>query len=164
MPNDFRPAKDYQYAHLYFVYFTKPDLSHKSWLVCDGTRVHPRGFLICDTAIKGVPIQLLGIIAESQGSRVLTGDIGNAFIQDNTAKKVYTCVGPKFGEHPGQIALIVKALYGLTTSAEKFCTMLADFLRQPILYHQGMTEMCGCVYRKTKVVTLISALMCMILK
>ena len=46
----------------------------------------------------------------------------------NTAERVYTCVGPEFGEHGGKIALIVTALYRLTTSAKRFRTILADFL------------------------------------
>ena len=48
------------------------------------------------TFVKGISVQLLDIIAESQGLRVLTGDIRNAFIQANIAEKVYTRVGPEF--------------------------------------------------------------------
>ena len=53
------------------------------------------------------------------------GVIRNAFIQAKTAEIVYTCVGSEFGKHNGIIALIVKALYGFTTSNEQFCIMLA---------------------------------------
>jgi len=129
LSSKFKPSKDYQYAHLHFVYAIKPDLVHKSRLVCNGSTVDPRGLSTRATVVKGISVRLLDIIAESQGLRVLTGDVGNAFIQANTAERVYTRVGPEFGEHDGKIALIVKALYGLTTSAERFRTLLADFLR-----------------------------------
>jgi hypothetical protein len=68
------------------------------------------------------------LIAESQHLKVLCGDIGNAFIQAKTNERVYTRVGNEFGEHAGKIALIVRALYGLTMSAEHFHMLLADFL------------------------------------
>jgi hypothetical protein len=40
-----------------------------------------------------------------------------------------TRVGNEFGDRAGSIAIVVRALYGLTTSAERFHTLLADFLR-----------------------------------
>ena len=59
--------------------------------------------------------------------RILCGDIGNTFIQAHTKIYIYTRCGPEFGERIDSITLIVRALYGLTTSAERFRTMLADF-------------------------------------
>ena len=85
MPKDFRPAEDYQYAHLYFVYAIKPNLSHKSCLVCNGSRVDPRGFLIGVTVVKTISVPLLDTMYELQGLRILTRNIGNAFIQFETA-------------------------------------------------------------------------------
>ena len=75
-------------------------------------------------------MSFLDVFADSQGLQVMCGDIGNAFIQANTKEKVYTHVGKEFGEHAGKIALIIKALYGLTTSAEHFHSLLADFLQE----------------------------------
>ena len=40
--------------------------------------------------------------------------------------KIYTQCGLGFGDHQHAIAVIVRALYGLTTSAEQFRTILAD--------------------------------------
>ena len=73
-------------------------------------------------------MRLLDVIADSQGLQVMCGDIGNTFIQANTKEKVYMRVGKEFGKHAGKIALIIKALYGLTTSVEHFHLLLADFL------------------------------------
>ena len=46
-----------------------------------------------------------------------------------TKEKFYTRVGPEFGYRAFSMALITRALYGLTTSAETFRTLLADYLR-----------------------------------
>ena len=77
------------------------------------------------TVVKGISVHLLDLIAESQGLEFLCGDIGNAFIQAFTKEKVFTWCGPEFGDRAQCIAIIIKVLYGLTTSAERF----ADFLR-----------------------------------
>ena len=57
------------------------------------------------------------------------GDISNAFIHATANEKIYTRLGSKFGNRAGCIAIIVKALYGLTTSAERFRTLLAYCIR-----------------------------------
>ncbi|GFH48994.1 gag-pol polyprotein [Chaetoceros tenuissimus] len=46
-----------------------------------------------------------------------------------TKEKCFIKCGPEFGDRHGCITLIVKALYGLRTSAEHFHSLLADFLR-----------------------------------
>jgi len=111
-------------------------------LVCNGCRVNPRGLSTCTTVVKGILVCLLDLIAESQGLEVLCGDIGNAFIQALTKEKVFTRCGPEFGDCHQCIAIIVKALYGLTTSAERYRTLFADFLRnlgfKPIRYDEDV--------------------------
>ena len=73
---------------------------------------------------------------------MIAGDIGNAFIQSKTKERVFTKLGPEFSEHAGKIALIVKALYGLTTSAANFRKAFADFLRsmgfEPVRYDRDV--------------------------
>lgn len=81
------------------------------------------------TVVKGISVRLLDIVADAQNLDVLVGDIGNAFIQAKTKEKIYTRCGSEFGDRAGCIAIIMRALYGLTTSAERFRTLLADFLR-----------------------------------
>ena len=46
----------------------------------------------------------------------------------HTKEKIDTKCGAGFGDRAGSIAVIVRTLYGLTTSAERFRTILADFL------------------------------------
>ena len=123
---DFKPPSDFQYCRLHFVYEIKSDLRQKGQLVFDGSRIDPQGLSTRATVVKGVSVRLLDIIADAQDLTVVCGDIGNAFIQANTNEKIFTRVGSEFGDRAGSIALIVRALYGLTTSAERFHTLLAD--------------------------------------
>ena len=126
---DFKPSREYQCVRLQLVYYVKSDLTIKARLVFYGSRVDPRGLSTRATVVKGLSVRLLYIIADSQNLQVLTGDICNAFIQAHTKLMIYTICGPEFGDREHSIVVIVRALYGLTTSAERFITMLADFLR-----------------------------------
>ena len=51
---------------------------------------------------------------------VATSVVMLSFKLKRMRKYISTLVGDDFGEHSRKIALIVKALYGLITSAEKF--------------------------------------------
>jgi hypothetical protein len=44
-------------------------------------------------------------------------------------RKFCTCCGAEFGQYAECVAIIVQALYSLTTSAERWCSLFADFLR-----------------------------------
>ena len=126
----FKPNRDdYQYCHLHFVYEVKTDLRQKARLVANGSTIDAKGLSTRATVVKGISVRLLGLIADAQDLKVMCGDIGNAFIQADTKERIYTRVGKEFGEHEGMIAIIIKALYGLTTSAERFHTLFADFIR-----------------------------------
>ena len=120
---------DYQYAPLHMVYDVKVCGRKKARFVCNGSRVDPKGLSTRATVVKGVSVRLLDIIADHLDLSVLTGDIGNAFIQAHTKEKVWTSCGPEFGDMQGSKAVIIRALYGLTTSAERYRTLFADFLR-----------------------------------
>ena len=126
---DYKPPTEYQYCRLQMIYDIKSDLTFKARLVCDGSQIDPKGLSTRATVVKTLSVRLLDLIADAQGLEVLCGDIGNAFIQADTKEKIYTRVGTEFGDRAGCIALIVRALYGLTTSAERFRTLFADFLR-----------------------------------
>ena len=83
-----------------------------------GSPVDPRGLSTRATVVKGISVRLLDVTADSQHIKVLSGDIGNDFIQDNTKEKIYTRCSPKFGDREHSVTVIVRALYGLTISDE----------------------------------------------
>ena len=62
---DYKPSKEYQYVRLHLVYDIKDDLPYKARLVCDGSRVDPKGLSTRATVVKGVSVRLLDLIADS---------------------------------------------------------------------------------------------------
>ena len=87
------------------MYEIKTDLRHKARLVCDGSRVDPRGLSTWATIVEGISVRLLDLITDAQDLKVLCGDIGNAFIQATTQEKIYTWWGSEFRPHASAIAL-----------------------------------------------------------
>ena len=139
---DFKPSRKYHYVRLHLVYDVKLDLTTKARLVCDGSQADPRGLSTQATVVKGLSVRLLSIIGDSQNLKVVTGGIGNAFVQTHTKEKIYTRCGPGFGDKQHSIVVIVRALYGLTKSAERIRTTLVDSLRTlrfvPYHYDRGV--------------------------
>jgi len=75
-------------------------------------------------------IRILESIALHEDLKLISGDIGNAFIQADTNEKIYTIAGPEFGEKEGSVVIIKKSLYGLVTSARQWSLTLGDFIRE----------------------------------
>ena len=87
---DFKPSEEYQYVRMKWVYAVKNDFVYKDRLVCDGSRVDPKGLDTRATVVKSISVHLLDLIAHAWHKQVMTGDIGNAFVQSDTQEKIYT--------------------------------------------------------------------------
>ena len=60
----------------------------------------------------------------------MCGNIGNGYVNVYTNKKVYAIAGDEFWKSmKGSVVIIVRALYGLRTSFERWHAHLADTLR-----------------------------------
>ena len=107
----------------------KQDLCHKARLVAGGHLVDSLDHDVYSSTVKGVSVKLLHVIAHKAGLTQLCGDVGNAFVNAFTNKKVYAVAGKEFGEAlEGCIIVVRKALYGLRTSAERWYARFADSL------------------------------------
>jgi hypothetical protein len=60
---------------------------------------------------------------------VKMADIENAYLTAPITEKVWTLLGPEFGDDAGNRALIVRALYGLKSAGAAFRNHLAEFMK-----------------------------------
>ena len=75
-------------------------------------------------------VRMVTYIAESNGLKMMVGDVGNAYLNGYTREKVWIKFGPEFGpELAGRVGIIHKGLYGLKTSAARWGEHFADTLR-----------------------------------
>jgi hypothetical protein len=89
------------------------------------------------------------LMAALNDLEVKIGNVLNAYITAPVTKKVWTVLGPEFGNDAGKTAIIVHALYGLKSAGTAFRAHLASFMRQmgytsckadPDLWFKAMTR------------------------
>jgi hypothetical protein len=60
---------------------------------------------------------------------VKMADVENAYLTAPITEKVWTVLGPEFGDEAGKRALIVRALYGLHSAVAAFRNHLAECMK-----------------------------------
>jgi Reverse transcriptase (RNA-dependent DNA polymerase) len=73
-------------------------------------------------------VRIAFVVAALNGLDIMAADIGNAYLNAFTSEKVYTITGAEFGEEAGQVAVIVRALYGLKSSGAAWHAFFAQSL------------------------------------
>ena len=66
-------------------------------------------------------------------------DVQNAFLTASCSELIHMTLGLEFGEDQGKAAVIVRALYGLTSAGASFRNHLADCMRH-LGYHSCLAE------------------------
>ena len=126
-----RAPSGYKKIKVHFVYAVKHDGRHKARLVAGGHLTATPIDSVYSSVVSLRGVRMVVFLAELNGLLVWATDIGNAYLKSNTAKLVYIIAGPEFGPLlEGHTLIIVKALYGLKSSGQRWWEVLADCLRQ----------------------------------
>eukprot|EP00957_Ditylum_brightwellii_P092664 7055790-Ditylum_brightwellii.AAC.1 len=77
-------------------------------------------------------MRMMIFLAELNGMKLLSADIGNAYLEAYTDEKECFIAGHEFKDYgyEGHLMLIMKALYGLKTSGARFHEKFADTMYQ----------------------------------
>ena len=70
-------------------------------------------------------VKIALIIANLNDLKIKLGDILNAYVQAPVKEKVWTTLGPLFGEDARKTAVIIRSLYGLKSAGAAFRSHLA---------------------------------------
>ena len=68
-------------------------------------------------------------IASLNDLEVKSSDVMNAFLTAPCAEKIWTTLGPEFGDNVGKKAIIVGALYDLKSTGSSFGNYITDCMR-----------------------------------
>jgi hypothetical protein len=124
----------YQFAPLRCIFDVKQDLRRKARLVIGGHVVDASDHESYSSNMKTISMRLLLLIGARNNLKLLTADISSAYLYADTQEMVYTSCGPEFNFANGDIAkegdwvTIVRALYGLSTSARQWRRTLSNTL------------------------------------
>ena len=124
-----KAPKGYKRIPGFFVFDVKHDLRRKARFVAGGHMTTAPKKETYSGVVDHKSVKMTLFFAEHNNLDVMAADIGNAYLHAKTREMVYIVAGPEFGpELQGRIMLIIKSLYGLTTSAARWYEELSRTL------------------------------------
>ena len=88
--------KGSQFAPLWMIFDVKVDLKRKARLVIGGQVVNSSGHKVYASTTKSFSSMILMKIAAENNLYVMTGDIGNTYLNENTEENIYSRAGTEF--------------------------------------------------------------------
>jgi len=117
----------YQYMDCHMVFDIKLDgFKRKAWFVAGGHMTETPAVLTYSSVVSRDTVRIALTIAALHDLEVKASDVQNAYLTAPCAEKIWTRLGPEFGQDQGKEALIVRALYGLKSAGASFSRHLAD--------------------------------------
>ncbi len=125
------------------------DFCRKARLVAGGHRTEAPTTITYASVVSYETVCIALLMAALNDLEVKIGDVLNAYITAPVTERVWTVLGPEFGNNAGKTAIIVRALYGLKSAGTAFCSYLDFFMRQmgytsckagPDLFFKAMTR------------------------
>ena len=105
------------------------DFRRKARLVAGGHVTEAPKCMTYSSVVARDTVRLALTLAALNNLEVKAGDVMNAYITAPTTERVWTILGPEFGDDAGKKALIVRSLYGLKSSSAAFRAHLATCMR-----------------------------------
>ena len=136
LPDGEQVPKGYQHIRCHMIFDVKmEDFRRKARLVAGGHTTEVPKVMTYSSVVSRDTVRLALTLAALNDLEVKAGDIMNAYVTAPVTEKIWTKLGPEFGDQEGKKAIIVRALYGLRSSGAAFRAHLADCMR-----HIGYTS------------------------
>ena len=120
----------YQQIRCHIIFDVKmEDFRRKARYVAQGNMTEAPKTLTYASVVSRESVRIALTIAALNDLEVKTADIKNAYLTAPVTEKIWTILGPEFGEDAGKKAIIVRALYGLRSAGEAFRNHLADCMQ-----------------------------------
>ena len=123
------------------VFDVKMDLTRKARICARGDQTDPPLSVTYASVVTRESIRIGFMLAALNGLKILSADIAGAYLNAPCAEKIYTVLGPEFGDLQGRTAIVVKALYGLKSSGFSWRSTLAKTLREELEFEQCQGDM-----------------------
>jgi hypothetical protein len=121
----------YQDIRCHMIFDVKmEDFRRKASFIAGGhTTDNPRAMTYA-SVVSRESVRIALTLAALNDLDVKMADIENAYLTAPIIEKVWTVLGPEFGDNAGKRALIVRDLYGLKSVGAAFRNHLAEFMKQ----------------------------------
>ena len=107
------------------------DLSRKAKFVAGGHKTDPPKSSTYSSVVTRDSVRIAFLSAALNDLNVLSGDVQNAYLNAPTSEKCYTTAGLELGqENVSRPVYIVRALYGLKSSAKQWRDHISETIRE----------------------------------
>ena len=110
------------------IYDVKIDFTCKMRLVARGDQTAPPSSITYSSVVSRESVRIAFLIAALNDLEISMFDIGNTYLMEPVAEKLYTVLGPEFGEDQGKTEIMIRAIYELKTSGAAFRKFFAETL------------------------------------
>jgi hypothetical protein len=101
------------------------DFCHRAQLVAGEHTTDAPHMMTYESDVSRESIRIALTLVALNDLDVIMGNIENTYLTAPITEKVWTVIGPEFGEETGKQALIVRALYGIKSAGAAFRNHLA---------------------------------------
>ena len=123
-------SQKYQKAPLRIIFnIKKKDLRRKAKLVVGEHKLDSSHLETYLSVIQLLSVCILLTVAAKNNLKVVSGDVGNAFLHAKPLEKVYTIAGSEFREREGCLVEIIRNMYGMASASRAFSLHLGDFIQ-----------------------------------
>jgi hypothetical protein len=122
----------YQKISCYMIFDIKrEDFRRKTRLVAGGHWTKAPATITYTSVVSHEIVCIALLMAALNDLEVKIGDVLNAYNTAPVTEKVWTVLGPKFGNDASKTAIIVRALYGLKSAWPRSCARWVTPLAKP---------------------------------
>jgi hypothetical protein len=120
----------YQEIHCHMIYDVKmEDFRRNARFVAGGHTTDTPHAMNYASVVSRESVRIAPTLASLNDLDVNMADIENAYLMAPITEKVWTVLGPEFGDDSGKRALIMRALYGLQSAGAAFRNHLAECMK-----------------------------------
>ena len=124
----------------HLIFDVKMDLTRKARYVAGGHLTDPPASLTYASVVSRESVRIAFLIAALNDLDILAGDVQNAYLNAPTTEKVHFIAGSEWGANEGRTVIIVRALYGLKSSALAWRNHLADTLSNVMGFKSSLAD------------------------
>lgn len=124
----------------HLVFDLKLDMTRKARYVAGGHLTDVPTHMTYSSVVSRDTVRIGLLVAALNGLELLAGDIQNAFLEAPTKEKIFFYAGNEWKADEGRVVVVVRALYGLKSSALQFRNHLADTLGNKLGFKPSLAD------------------------
>jgi len=133
-----RPGSTRITCHL--IFDVKLDGTYKARYVAGGHLTDPPSSLTYASVVSRESVRIGFLVAALNNLDILAGDIQNAYLNAETKEKVHFYAGSEWGSDEGRCVVIVRALYGLKSSALAWRNCISDVIANKMGFQSSLAD------------------------